>query len=417
MEAHVPTTTRDRLGVWSLATANGISQAGNTITFLALPWFVLTSTGSPGRTGLVSTMFAVAVIVSGLTIGVLVDHIGYRRMSILSDALSGLTVLAIPALYLSDRLAFWQLLVLVFLGAFFDTPGRTARNALTRALANLSRMPLERANSVFRAAQVSGDIIIGPVLFGVLTIAMRPVYVLFVDAATFGISILIVALLVRAPRDIHRTEDGEPDDSQGIEAFLVGFRFVLRDRVIGVIQPTAVLNSFVLIAYFGVVLPVYVDEQFGDASYLALLIAALGGGLLVGTIAYGWAGHRYQRYTTLLVASTIGAVALWLFTAQTEILIDVLAIFLYGLAGGPFTPLVRTIIQERAPERILGRVLNALFTAVAISGTLGTLIAGFAIAGFGVRTVQFVGAALISLVPLWFALAPWPRRAAPAFEE
>ncbi len=417
MVEHRRATFHERTGIWILAAANGISQAGNTITFLAVPWFVLQTTDSASRTGLVSTMFAVAVIASGLTIGTLVDRMGYRRMSVLADALSGMTVLAIPVLYFSDLLPFWLLLALVLLGAYFDTPARTARSALTPALAQLSRMPLERANSVYRGAVVVGDTILGPLLFGALTIFMRPVNVLFVDAGTFAVSVLMIALLIRTPTRALSEAGGEAQEESGIEAFLAGFRFVLRDQVVGVIQPIAALYSFVLIAYFGVILPVYVDEVFDDAAYLALLIAALGSGTLVGTIAYGSIGVRYRRYASLVATSVVSAAALWLFTLTTYLASDIFAIFVFGLAGGPFNPIMRTIVQERAPERALGRVLNALFTSVAIAGTLGTLVAGFAISEFGVRTIQVSAAVLITLVPLWFAFAPWPRRAAPAFEE
>ena len=416
LDSERPANLQNRIGVWALAAANGISQLGNTVTYLAVPWFVLTTTGSASRTGVASAMFAVATIASGLTIGNLIDHIGFRRMSILADALSGVTVLAIPVLYLLDWLTFWQLLVLIFLGSYFDTPGNTARGALTPALANVSRMPLERANSAIRMAGVAGGIILGPLIFGVLSATIGTVNLLFVDAGTFAVSILVVALLVRAPLITQPEVEDESVKQGKLDVFLAGFRFLFRDSVMRTVLPTTALYGFILSAYFGVVLPVYVDDQFGEPAYLGTLIAALGGGSLVGILLYGAVGHRYGRYSTLLVISAVSAAAIWLFTVPAYLPTDLVAMFIFGFATGPFNPLMRTILQKRTPERLLGRVLNALFTLASITPPLGLLIAGIAIDTFGLQPVQYTAAILISLVPLWVALAPWPRRAAPAFE-
>ena len=421
MVEHGPAGFHERIGIWALAAANGISQLGNTLTFLAVPWFVLQTTGSASRTGLASATFALAAIVSGLTIGNLIDRVGYRRMSILADALSGISVALIPTLYLLDWLTFWQVLVLIFLGAYFDTPARTARGALTPALAVLSRMPLERANSILRVAGVSGDIILGPALAGTLIVVIGEVNLLFIDAGTFALSILIVAFLIRLPAAASQSSDtaAAAESESRLDAFVAGFRFVLRDRVMGVVLPVNLLYSFVLSAYFGVILAVYVDEHLGNAAYFGVLITTQGVGMLLGTLIYGYFGHRYRRYTLLLATSPLSAGALWLFTVPVYYPTDLLAMFLFGMAGGPFSPLMRTIIQERTPEHLLGRVLNALFTLVAVAAPLGALTAGIAIDidAIGLRTVQLAAATLITLVPLWFAFAPWPRRVAAEFER
>lgn len=70
-----------------------------------------------------------------------VDHLGYKRCSVLTDVLSGVTVALVPLLHSTVGLAFWQLLVLVFLGGFVDTPGATARSSMLPSLVNGVRMP------------------------------------------------------------------------------------------------------------------------------------------------------------------------------------------------------------------------------------------------------------------------------------
>src|SRR6266511_4159534 len=97
----------------ALLTANGISQIGNTLSFLAVPWFVLETTGSPSKTGITVAVRALPVLVAGIFGGAVVDRLGYKRMSVVSDLASGLGVAAIPLLYHTTGLSFWQLLLLV----------------------------------------------------------------------------------------------------------------------------------------------------------------------------------------------------------------------------------------------------------------------------------------------------------------
>ena len=80
--------TRTRGPYLSLLAADGISQTGSALTFLAIPWFVLETTGSAARTGLTAAVEAVAVVVAGFLGGALVDRIGHKRTSVVSDLIS-----------------------------------------------------------------------------------------------------------------------------------------------------------------------------------------------------------------------------------------------------------------------------------------------------------------------------------------
>ena len=137
----------DRTPIYALLGANGISQVGNTVLIVAVPWFVLETTGSAARTGLAAAAIGVGAVVPVVLGGPLVDRLGFKRASVLTDLASGATVAAIPLLYLAGVLAFWQLLVLVFLLSSLNTNGDSARLSLVPALARRATMPIERANS------------------------------------------------------------------------------------------------------------------------------------------------------------------------------------------------------------------------------------------------------------------------------
>src|SRR3954471_20394379 len=101
------TVPPDRRPLISLLTADGISQTGNMLTLLAIPWFVLATTGSAARTGLTASMEAIAFVVAGLLGGPLVDRIGHLRSSVICDLGSALCIGAIPAFHHTVGLTFW----------------------------------------------------------------------------------------------------------------------------------------------------------------------------------------------------------------------------------------------------------------------------------------------------------------------
>src|SRR5512134_2809932 len=120
---YVPMTTatpKNSLPLIALLTANAISLVGNVLSAIAIPWFVLQTTGSATRTGITGFFTVLPVVLAGFLGGTLVDRLGYKCTSIIADLASGVTVAITPLLYFTIGLAFWQLMVLVFLGALLD---------------------------------------------------------------------------------------------------------------------------------------------------------------------------------------------------------------------------------------------------------------------------------------------------------
>lgn len=198
----------NRLPLVALLSANAISLVGNQLTYIAIPWFVLQTTGSAARTGIAAFFSTVPAILAAFFGGTPVDRLGYKRISVIADLASGATLALVPALYHTVGLAFWQLLVLTFLGALLDAPGGTARDSLVPDLAERAGVRLERVNAMSQTLwRTSG--LLGPPLAGVLIAALGTSAVLFLDAASFAVSAGLVAGVVpsssrsaRAPQPV-----------------------------------------------------------------------------------------------------------------------------------------------------------------------------------------------------------------------
>jgi MFS family permease len=152
----------DRRGISSLFTAEGVGQIGNMMAIVALPWFVLETTGSAARTGIVSGALALGAVIPAVLGGPLVDRLGFKRSSVLADLASATVVVAVPLLHLAGVLQFWQLVMLVFVLSSVNAQGDTARYALVPYLADRARMPIERANGADRAIVRLGQVV-GPI--------------------------------------------------------------------------------------------------------------------------------------------------------------------------------------------------------------------------------------------------------------
>src|SRR5258708_2217642 len=218
-----PVSERRRvLPIYVLLTGNSVSYVGNTLTLLAIPWFVLQTTGSVAQAGIVGFFSVLSRIVSSTFGGILAERLSYRRSSVIGDLLSGLAVLLIPLLYHTVGLTFWVLLVLVFLSGLFGAPASTARFAQLPNLAELADIRLERVNA-FEEGVVQLSILLGAPWAGILIASIGASNLLWLDAASFIFSALVIGLFVPARMPIEkqaRAEEGETAEKQSYFAVL-----------------------------------------------------------------------------------------------------------------------------------------------------------------------------------------------------
>lgn len=412
---------RDRIGIPALIAASAVSNVGNGITALAVPWFVLVTTGSAARTGLAGAVIALAYVVSGFLSGALVDRIGYKRASIFSDLLSGVTVAVIPTLYLLDVLEYWHLLVLVFMGAVFDAPGSAARSAMIPPLARRSGTPLERVNSARQIAVEGSNTLLGPLLAGVLISVLGAANVLYVDAATFALSMAIIGLLVRLPAAngaalpatataASGVVEAPPAKQSYMSDVLAGLRFVVHDPFLRTIMPVAILYNFLFAPLFAVALPVFVNESLGGAGQLGLLLGGFGIGTAVSTLVYGAIGHRLSRLPMLYGSLVLMTAGFWILAVSQTFWQALVAMAVAGVAVGPNNALIATLIQVRVPEGMLGRVSALLFAFSTLAAPLGVFLGGFLIESTSYRVALLVMAVGTTIGTIWVLVLPELRR-------
>ncbi len=391
--------------IYAFFLGNLVSAVGDMLTLLAIPWFVLLTTGSVIQMGITGFCSALPLVLSSFFGSALVDRLGYKRTSVLGDILSGTTIMLVPLLYYTVGLAFWQLLALVFIGGLLRSPADTARSSMVPDLAHVAHMRLERANA-WSDGVVRISRFFGAPLAGVLIALIGTSNLLWLDATSFACSALLIGLFV--PRIIlHNQETASETPQQSYFAQLgEGLRFVRRDVVILTIVLVVLVTNMLDDANFAVVSPAYMLQTFHSALPYGILIAAAGGMAFVGTVIFGTIGHRFPRRLTFGLAFTIGgALRFWvLLTGNFPLMLG--WYLLGGLAISPINSLISTVLQERLPPEMRARVYGLLGAGVMAGIPLGTFASGFVVHWLGLRVTLAVMGALYLAATLSILVNP-----------
>lgn len=389
---HVTPAQWNALPLIALLTANAISMVGNVLVMVAIPWFVLQTTESAAKTGSTAVFTIIPTILSTFFGGPFIDRLDYKRVSIIADLASGVAVALIPLMYSTIGLEFWQLLILVFLGALLDAPGDSARKALIPDLVTLAGMNLDRVNGIAQAIE-RGARLVGAPLAGILIALIGTSNLLWIDTVTFAVSALLVALLV--PRT--KGEQAETDESY-MKELGAGFGFIRHNRLIFAIIIIVLMTNFLDAPLFAVIMPVFARQVFGSAVDLGLMIGAWGLGSLVGALLYSALAPKLPRRMTFIGAFIMVGGLFWGLAMLPPLPVVLAVIVVAGVAAAPLNPIIWTVLQSYIPPTMRGRVIGVVTAGVNIAVPLGVFIAGYLIEWIGLRATLLLQAMCYLLV-------------------
>jgi len=386
-----------RVPLYTLFITTLVSVTGDAMAAIAIPWFVLETTGSTVQTG-IAAFFSVMPIVIGMSFGgTLVDRIGYKQASIIADFASGITILLIPLLYITVGLEFWQLLLLVFIGNLLDAPGRSARRSMLPELAEQAGMSLERATGLAESLQRATTMIGAPIA-GLLIASVGANGVLLLDGATFFISALGILLLIPANLIVKNEEATESTYWQDLRS---GYRFVQKDGVILAIIITVMITNMIDYSMSAVTYPVYMRTLFGaeqGATLFGILVGIFGAAALFSGLLFSWLGERIpnQRFLLSLLFFVLSARFLF-FAILPPFWVLVVISITGGILAGPLNPILSVVMYRRIPDHMRGRVFGILSAGVLIAMPIGGVLGGYLLEWFSLQTVLILYAVVYFL--------------------
>jgi MFS family permease len=382
----------------ALLAAEAVSSTGSAITFVALPWFVLATGGSPTRMSIVLAAEILPMALFGIPSGSVVARLGARTTMLISDLVRAPLVALVPILHWSGHLSYGGLIAIVFGLGLFTAPYISSQRSILPEIFGDDENAVAKASGLFGAAQHL-PIVIGPSIAGVLIGFFGTAPLLIVDAATFLFAFLAVLVFVRAGRRI-----AMDDESRGV---LAGVRYLARDKLLGPMTLTVIVLDGAANG-ISVAVPLLAFTRYDQNPHVAgwiftaFGIGAITGSMLVVKLLDHFPAMRISCFG--IVAATL---PLWIVALPVSWPVVGLAVVLCGL----FVPLINApvmgLLSTRPPAALRAKVMTAVMAASGSGGPLGRLVIGplyrwggnsavwIEIAGgMSVGAVLFIGAVL-----------------------
>jgi MFS family permease len=404
VEGAVVTTRRAPL-VGGLV-AEGVSFVGTRVSMIAIPWFVLSTTGSATQTGLVAAAEIAPLVIAKALGGPLLDRVGPRRVTLACDLGSALVVGAVPLLHHLGMLSFPLLLVLVALAGALRGPGDAGKSAMTPEIARVAGVSLERVTGLASAVERSSTMV-GAAVAGLLVAAVGAADALYVDAASFVVSFVVFGLATTGlgrpqPRPTGatagtagaETDDADAGPTSYLRELKEGWDFLRTEPVLIAVCAMVAVTNLIDQAWVGVLAPVWAKDSGAGVEALGALFAVMSGASVLGALAAARWGETLPRYRTYVVAFLIAGAPRFVVMATDSPLWAVFAVTsVAGAASGFLNPILGAVILERIPAPLMGRV-SSLNTAICWSlMPLGGILGGLAVTALGISPALLIAGA------------------------
>ncbi|WP_128656841.1 MFS transporter [Paenibacillus sp. 598K] len=380
----------------------GFSVLGNWIYFVAINIIVLDMTGSPAAIAGLFVLRPLAMLITNLWSGSMIDRVNVRHLMIVVDIIRGILILGI--LFLSSV---WSIYVLVFIinvfGAFF---GPSSSVYITKAIPGEDK---QRFNSMMSMIN-SSAFLTGPAISGLL-IANVGVHVCIIIN---GVSFIVCAIAIFFLPDVD-------SNSRNVRAPL-SLKMIISDlRLVIDFSKTARFFIVVYLLFQASMLIVYaIDSQ--EVAFIRIhldltevdygyIISVTGVGSLVGSSIAALVAKKvhYRWYLGLgLLLGTVFYIAFYAsFNFLTAAASFTLLGFFMAFSGSGFT----TFFQKCVPADIMGRFSSVADMSLGIVQILLTILVGVLadVISLQLSCLLFAGLAFIGSVMVCFKVLPSSR--------
>ncbi|MER6731868.1 MFS transporter [Streptomyces puniciscabiei] len=379
-----------RGGFGRLWTAAVVSRFGDALRNSALPLLAVRISDEPLVIASVTACGYVPWLLFGLLGGAVADRVDGRHAMWAVDTVRCLLVAAFAVAVGLGHASIPLLLALAFALTTLQTLFDNAATALLPAL--VDRAALGGANArLMTGQQIAGGLLAAPLVPLLLTAgAFMP---FAADACTFlAAAALVASLRTRPPERAPR-----PGGSTLRTEIGAGLRALWGDRALRATCVATLLCNIgmgALIATLALHVTRWLDA--GNAGYAAAMTA-----FSVGSITGGFVAQRLARRTgrvrALLVAGSVQTSSLLLIGSVRHLAALVTGMLLLGAMNMVWNVNQVTLMQQRSPEAMVGRIASAFRTASTSGAPLGALLGGVAARTYGLNGPALLAAVLFAL--------------------
>ncbi|MER5640318.1 MFS transporter [Kitasatospora sp. NPDC002227] len=333
-----------------------ISMLGDGVWLVALPWVAMEMGGGSSELAMVVGAESVGLISCVLVGGALADRFPRKRVIGWSFAASFVALAALGLLHLGGRLQVWHLVGAAFvLGAAAAISGPAA-DAFTPDL--VSEDDLHAANALESTVRSLAMRMVGPALGGVLIALLDAFSVIALNAVTFGVAAVCVALIGPRAAGCTVPETGVAEPAEPVP-YRQALRYLFGERWLWIL---IVWSGAVLLLQSGprqVLLPFLISDRLGgDARDYGLLIGVTGVAAVIASVLLGARKPPRDYARWMLLAWTAGAapLALMVFAPSFWVLLPMgVAYGFFSTVGNVFWA---TLVQTSVPSAVRGRIIS-----------------------------------------------------------
>jgi len=373
------------------------SSIGDRLIFIAFLFAVVHVGGSASDLGLIlggGTLVHVVLLLVG---GVWADRLPRQLVMLTTDALRGAVELVLAVLLIAGHATLWQLTVGFMLHSAAESFFGPASDGLVPQL--VPKAEVQQANALLELTQ-NAPAIFGPVLSGLLISFFGLGWVFVVDAATFVVSGICLALVDLPPREPREREGFVRELADGWNA--VRSRSWYWQNLI-----THALWNFGF-PFFRVLGPIVAVQHLGGARSWGFVSGASGLGYVLGSALV----LRWQPRRPLVVGNlglVLGGLPLVLLAKPTGTWPIAAALFLSSFGLALLNTLWWSVVQARIPEELLSRVSSWDWLISLVINPAGLAVAGPLAAAVGIRTALLAAAGLVAIPSLLVCAVPSVR--------
>ncbi|HEX2916032.1 MAG TPA: MFS transporter [Chloroflexia bacterium] len=360
-----------------------ISKLGDAIYTFALPWISFELTHNAVVMGALYATEILPVLLFGAFAGVFVDRWERRKLMLMADAIRAGIVAVLPLLHYFSALQIWHLFIAAFALALVSLAFEISTTAVIPELAGSD---LTRANASHQLIMQAGSMA-GPALAGLVIAAMGGFNALWLDAASFSGTFLVLLGL-----PAFRKEESARNATTVVEGIKEGFRWLWGNSVIKVMSLQATMGNFGF-GMVSAVLMYYLRDTLGlSAEISGLNYAMLGVGGMLGSLAIVPLSRRYRKgqlYPAILLFGMSGLLLMALLKVWWA---PGLGFGMVSACNVAWVVLSTGVRQELIPAELLGRVLTFSRMLSTAAMPVGAVVGGLLTQSFDPAVVFLIAA-------------------------
>jgi MFS family permease len=355
-------------------------------------------TGSAFALGATLAIYTAPQLFFGLAIGAWTDRTDRKRLMIVVDLLSAVTIASVAIGSGAGLLSVWWIYAVVFISSTLSIFFVAAEFGAIPSL--VDSRELVSANGRIQASFAAASVL-GPLAAGALLVFVPVEAILLLDAASFVASAVMLSLIAR-PFNASITKRATSIRQDIVE----GLRYVVSHPVLRNISLMMAMINMVDATVFAQLVLFAKEGLRASDSEVAVLFAAGGAGVVALSLAAGPLRKRWSFGNVALGALMLSALLVVALAYTTSLWV---AVVLWALSSGfgiLFNINTASLRQAVVPNHMLGRIISIAMVLAWSANPIGALVGGLVIERTGdVRLVYAVIGIVTFLIAFVFRVA------------